>query len=130
MLTPVNPPTLPASPFYSHGVEVFSAQRLLFISGQVGVDADGDIPDGIAAQARLANNNLEAVLAAAGMASTDIVKATIYLTNRADIEPFMAATHDALTDPPPATTLLIVQGLADPRLLVEIEAVAAQTAHP
>ncbi|ADB52410.1 RidA family protein [Conexibacter woesei] len=125
MPSPVNPPSLPASPYYSHGIEVQAPTRLLFVSGQVGTRPDGTVPDTIAEQARQANRNLRAVLEAAGMTTADIVKATIYLTDEANIGPFMAAAEGALADPPPATTLLVVRQLADPRLLVEIEATAA-----
>lgn len=124
MPQPINPPSVPASPFYSHGIRVDGPTRLLFVSGQVATRPDGSVPEGIAEQAVQANRNLQAVLADAGMSTADIVKATIYLTDRADIEPFMAAAHGLLSDPPPATTLLIQQ-LADPRHLVEIEATAA-----
>lgn len=124
MPKPINPRSVPASPFYSHGIEVDGPTRLLFVSGQVGTRPDGSVPDGIAEQAVQANRNLHAVLAEAGMTPADIVKATIYLSDRADIEPFAAATHGLLPDPPPATTLLIQQ-LSDPRHLVEIEVTAA-----
>ena len=41
--TALNPVTLPASPFYSHGIQVRDAERLVFVSGQVGMTADGEI---------------------------------------------------------------------------------------
>lgn len=125
MPTPVNPPSIAASPYYSQGIEVRAAQRLLFVSGQVGARPDGSVPESISEQAQQANANLQAVLTAAGMTTADVVKATIYLTDETNIGPFMAAAQSSLSDPPPATTLLIVKQLADPRLLVEIEAVAA-----
>jgi 2-iminobutanoate/2-iminopropanoate deaminase len=124
----VNPSAVPASPFYSHGMEVSGAQRLLFVSGQVGITADGSVAEGVGAQAAQAVANLNAVLAEAGMAATDLVKMTIYLTDPANVEPFMAAAAGALTDPPPATTLLVVQQLSSPELLVEVEGIAARAA--
>jgi enamine deaminase RidA (YjgF/YER057c/UK114 family) len=122
---PLNPATVPSSPFYSQGVEVSGAGRLVFVSGQVGIGADGAPADGVEAQATQAVANLHAVLAEAGLAPTDLVKLTIYLTDPADVGPFMAAAGASLPQPPPATTLLLVAGLADPSLRVEIEAVAA-----
>lgn len=125
MRKPLDPTAVPRPPFYSQGVEVTETRRLVFVSGQVGTDADGTPLDGIEAQARQATANVDAVLAEAGMTSADIVKVTIYLTDPEHLGPFMAAAGDTLPDVPPATTLLFVAGLADPRLLVEIEAVAA-----
>jgi len=121
----LDPAGIPRSPFYSQGLELNGAQRLVFASGQVGIDAEGEPLDGIEAQARQAVSNLGAVLGEAGMSSADIAKLTIYLTAAEDVGAFMAAAADTLPDAPPATTLLVVQSLADPRLLVEIEAVAA-----
>ncbi len=123
--TPLNPAGVPASPFYSQGIEVRDAGRLVFVSGQVGVGADGVPAAGVAAQATQAVANLHAVLAEAGLTPAHLVKLTIYLTDPDDVGPFMAAAGASLPEPPPATTLLLVAGLADPSLRVEIEAVAA-----
>jgi len=122
--TALNPATVPGSPFYSQGMR--TADGLVFISGQVGMTADGQVPDGVQAQAAQAVANLDAVLREAGLSTEDLVKVTIYLTDPADVEPFMGAVGGTLPDPPPATTLLLVSGLASPELRVEIEAVAAR----
>ena len=126
MFNPINPPSIPASPHYSHATEVHGPGRLLFISGQVGVLSDGTVPDNVEDQARQVNQNLQAVLMEASMDVSDIVKMTIYLTDPQNLGPFMESAQGFLADPPPATTLLIVNQLADPRLLIEIEAVAAK----
>ena len=123
--TALNPATVPASPFYSQGIEIREAGRLVFVSGQVGMTADGQILPGIEAQAGQAVANLNAVLGEAGLSPADITKLTIYLTDPSDIEPFMGAAGASLPQPPPATTLLVVAGLGAPELRVEIEAVAA-----
>ena len=52
---------------YSQAVEVTGGTRMLFISGQLGIEADGTTPAGMAEQARLAWRNLEAQLKAAAM---------------------------------------------------------------
>ncbi|WP_154796148.1 RidA family protein [Occultella kanbiaonis] len=124
MLRALNPASVPVSPFYAQGIEVTGPQKLVFVSGQVGVDAQGRTAEGIAAQAAQAVANLGAVLAEAGLGPESITKITIYLTDPANVEPFMAAAGPTLPPDPPATTLLIVQGLAAPDLLVEIEAIA------
>ena len=124
MLKMINPDGYPTSPAYSQGAEATAPQRLLFISGQVGVDAAGQVGSGIGEQAQLAVANMNAVLAAAGMGAGNLAKVTIYLTDESLLPGFMEAAAGALPSPPPATTLLIVKALAGPSLLVEIEGVA------
>ena len=126
MLRKFNPEGMGASPFYSHGVEITSPQRMLFISGQVGVKRDGSVAEGIAEQTRVAIENLQAVLAGAQMDASNIVKSTIYLTDESLFEGFAAAGAPLLSSPPAATTLVYVKALASPALLVEIEAIAAK----
>jgi len=123
--TALNPTTVPGSPFYSQGIDVRNA-GLVFVSGQVGMTAHGEVLEGIEAQAAQAVANLNAVLDEAGLTAANLAKLTIYLTDPADVGPFMGAVGGTLPDPPPATTLLIVNGLASPELRVEIEAVAAR----
>ena len=124
--TALNPATVPSSPFYSQGIEVRDAGRLVFVSGQVGMTAEGTVPDGVAAQAAQAVANLGAVLNEAGLTAADLVKLTIYLTDPADVEEFVGAVAGTLSDPPPATTMLIVSALASPALRVEIEGIATR----
>lgn len=122
----LNPATVPTSlPFYSQGVEVTGVSRQVLVSGQVGVTVDGSVCEGIEAQARQAFENLNAVVAEAGMTPEDIVKLTIYLTDPDHLGPFLGAAAAALTEAPPATTMLFVSQLGAPDLLVEIEAIAA-----
>jgi enamine deaminase RidA (YjgF/YER057c/UK114 family) len=124
--TALNPTAVPGSPFYSQGIDIRDPGGLVFVSGQVGMTATGEVPEGIEAQAAQAVANLNAVLDEAGLTSANLAKLTIYLTDPADVEPFMGAVGGTLPDPPPATTLLIVNGLASPELRVEIEAIAAR----
>ena len=125
MITMIHPAGYPKSHAYSQGAEVRGAGRMLYISGQVGVDAQGNMGEGIGEQAKIAVANLNAVLAEAGMDATNLAKVTIYLTDESLIPGFMEAAGGTLPSPPPATTLLVVKALAAPPLLVEIEAVAA-----
>lgn len=126
MLRKFNPEGVQAPAFYSLGVEITSPQRMLFISGQVGVKSDGSVADGIAEQTRVAIENLQAVLAGARMDASDIVESTIYLTDESLFDGFAAAGAPLLSSPPAATTLVYVKALASPALLVEIEAIAAK----
>jgi enamine deaminase RidA (YjgF/YER057c/UK114 family) len=69
---------------YTQAIEVSGAARTLYISGQVGQRMDGTIPDDIVEQSRLALQNLEAQLKAAGMTLDNLVKITIILRNHGD----------------------------------------------
>lgn len=124
--SPLNPASTPTSPLYSQGVEVRHPRSFVFVSGQVGVRADGTVLEGIQAQTTQALANLEAVLAEAGLISADLAKLTVYLTDPADAELFTATLAGTLPDPPPALTVVFVAGLAAADLRVEIEGVAAR----
>ena len=67
---------------YPQAVEVVGAKRLLFVSGQIPVRADGTLPKEFKEQARLAWANVEAQLRAAGMSLDNLVKVTIFLSDR------------------------------------------------
>lgn len=123
MLRAVNPASNPGPGFYSQGIETSASGRLLFVSGQVGVGPNGPGKD-IGEQTSLAIANLNAVLAEAGMDSSNIAKLTIYLTDKSHMPGFIEAASGTLPATPPATTLLIVKALAMPGLLVEVEAIA------
>jgi 2-iminobutanoate/2-iminopropanoate deaminase len=110
----------------SHFTDAVRAGDLLFVSGVVAVDADGNLVGGddVVAQTRQVLENLRRVLAAAACGSEDVVKVTIFLTDvddRPRINPlrqeFFGATR-------PASTLVEVSRLAVPGAKVEIEAVA------
>lgn len=127
MLRPFNPEAIAApGGLYSHAVEASSVQRMLFISGQVGLRPDGSVAEGIAEQTSVAIQNLNAVLADAGMDGSNIVKLTIFLTDEGNLEGFREAGAGSLPTPPPASTLVFVKALAAPVLLVEIEAIAVK----
>lgn len=125
--THFNPPGVrpPAGP-YSHSVELPPGARLLYVAGQTGTAADGSIPDGIEAQAETAWANLIGVLEGSGYGLADVVQMKTFLTRREDREGYNRVRGKYLGDHRPASTFLIVSGLADPKMLVEIEAVAAK----
>ncbi len=123
-----NPKTVSFAGKYSLGAEVPKDARLLFVSGQVGVDGKGKLLDGIDKQCEQVWKNIGQVLKAGGMSYKDIVKATIFLTDSRFVPAYRAARDKFIKDGPyPASTLLIVQGLADPSMLVEVEVVAAKS---
>jgi enamine deaminase RidA (YjgF/YER057c/UK114 family) len=110
---------------YRHAVAVDGARRLLFLSGQLPVDADDAVPDGIAAQTRRVLANIEHLLAEEGLAPRHLVRLTTFLVDPADRAGYMAERDAWVATPPPASTLLYVKGLANPACRIEIEAIAA-----
>ena len=123
-ITSSNPPTVRAPTGYSHGIIVEGAERRLIVSGQVGMSADGSVPTTGEGQIAQAFANLRAVLDANGMGTGNVVKTTVFLTDRALLGAFRAARGAVFGDHAPASTLLFISGLADPRFMVEIEAEA------
>jgi 2-iminobutanoate/2-iminopropanoate deaminase len=122
-----NPPTVSLSGKYSLGAEVPAGARLLSVSGQVGVNPKGKLQDGIDKQCEQVWKNIGQVLKAGGMTYKDIVKMTTFLTDSRFIPASRIARDKVLPAPPyPSSTLLIVAGLADPAMLVEIEVLAAK----
>ena len=119
-----NPPTVRAPTGYTHGILIEGAERRLIISGQVGMALDGTVPNTGEGQIAQAFANLRAVLAANDMDISNIVKSTTFLTDRSLLAAFRAARGAVFGDHAPASTLLFVAGLADPRFVVEIEAEA------
>ncbi len=119
-----NPPTVSTPTGYTHAIEVSGAERWLVISGQVGMAPDGTLPETGGGQVTQALANLRAVLEANDMTVANIVKTTVFLTDRSLLGAFRAARTALLGEHAPASTLLFVAGLADPRLVVEIEALA------
>jgi 2-iminobutanoate/2-iminopropanoate deaminase len=118
-----------AGPFgtYSHGVEVDAPMRLVFGSGQTGVDTDGRIGEDIEEQSRLVWRNIEGVLAGAGMAVSDIVQLNMLLVHREDLATAREVREEFLGSHRPASTLLFVAGLAHPDWRIEVDFVAAAT---
>jgi len=123
----LNPKTVSFSGKYSLGAEVPAGAKLLFVSGQVGVNSKGKLQDGIDKQCEQVWKNIGQVLKAGGMGYKDIVKMTTFLTDSRFIPASRVARDKVIPAAPyPSSTLLIVQGLADPSMLVEIEVVAAK----
>ena len=66
---------------YAHGVEVDAEARIVFCSGQLGIDRDGVIPDDAEGQARLCFRAIGAILDEAGMTLADIVRLNAYVAS-------------------------------------------------
>jgi enamine deaminase RidA (YjgF/YER057c/UK114 family) len=119
-----NPAGVHAPGAYSHAALVPGMARRLVVSGQVGIAPDGTVVEGGPEQIRQALANLGNILAAHGMSQANLVKMTVFLTEPALVDVWRAMRSAWIGGHAPASTLLIVAGLADPRLLVEVEAEA------
>jgi 2-iminobutanoate/2-iminopropanoate deaminase len=110
---------------YSHVVGVAPGSRRVVLSGQVGVRPDGSVPEDAGEQAAQVVRNIQAVLTSEGLTAADIVKVTTYLTDRAGIPAWRVHRATLLGEMEPASTLLLVAGLADPRFVIEVDVEAA-----
>jgi len=108
----------------SHYCHVVRADHNIWVSGTVGMAADGSIPDDVVEQFDLALRNLDACLKAAGGGAEHVVKVTIFLTNIDDRPLINPARQRYFGGHRPASTLVEVSKLVLPQLKVEIEAEA------
>jgi 2-iminobutanoate/2-iminopropanoate deaminase len=109
---------------YSQALEVAGHSRMLFVSGQIPVGADGTVPEGFESQCRLAWRNVEAQLKAAGMTLDNLVMHRTYLADRRYIPVNRSVRSEVLGNRETALTVVIA-GIFDEAWLLEIEAVAA-----
>jgi enamine deaminase RidA (YjgF/YER057c/UK114 family) len=115
---------------FSQAIEISGGRRLLFCAGQIALDAEGNIMcvGDMRGQIEAAMNNLEAVLGAAGLSLAHVVRLNYYTT---DVDGLVVhydviKSRLAAVGCQPSSTLLGVQRLAFPELLIEIEATAAE----
>jgi enamine deaminase RidA (YjgF/YER057c/UK114 family) len=111
---------------YTHVVAATAPARIAFISGQIGVAADGKLAPDFRTQAEQAFSNLATALAAAGGGFENVTKMTVFFTDIASQIGIYREVRDRHLGslPPPASTALGVAALAAPGMLFEIEAVA------
>lgn len=122
----INPSTLPPATGYTQVVTA-TGSRMIFVSGQIGVNASGELAQGLRAQTIQVIENIQAALHAAGATLDDVVKANWYIVNYKpqdrDLLREIRAQYFSRTHPP-ASTLIGVQALAFEGLLIEVEAIA------
>jgi reactive intermediate/imine deaminase len=116
--------TVHKSTGYSHAAKV---GNMLYIAGQISMDKNGKLigKGDITAQVKQAYANLASILKEAGGSLNNIVKMTTYITHHRYLEPYRAVRNTVFKEPFPANTLVVVESLADPDYLIEIEAIAA-----
>ena len=111
---------------YSHVVTVEGGTKLVFCAGQVAADEQGNVapPDDFEIQTRMVMQNLTKALAAGGAEISDVTKVTIYICNPHDVPKARGILQTYFANYPPASTLCVLRGLANPNFLLEIEAIA------
>jgi enamine deaminase RidA (YjgF/YER057c/UK114 family) len=110
---------------YSYGVEIPPGYRILVCSGQLGVAPDDRVPATIEEQTHLCFKNIGAVLDEAGFTFADVVRISSFVVSREHLKGYMGVRDLYITDPAPASTLMIVSGFSRPEFLVEVEIIAA-----
>ena len=111
---------------YSHQIEVKGNERLLVISGQVGMKEDGTVPEDPLEQIDIAFENILRNLRAAGMEVRDLIKLNYYLVGVMDTAKRRELMMSKLQGHQPCSTLVYVAALASPIYKVEIEAWASR----
>ena len=111
---------------YSHQVEITGNERMLILSGQVGMREDGTLPEDPLEQIDLALENIFRNLQAANMDVQDLVKLTYYLVGDIDTTKRRELVAAKLQRHKPCSTLLYVVRLATPDIKVEIDAWASR----
>jgi reactive intermediate/imine deaminase len=101
----------------------------IYVSGQVAYNAAGQLvgKGDIKAQTRQVFDNIKAILAAAGAGMKDIVKINTYITDQSKFREMLEVRKDIFGANPPASTAVVVAGLAFPGLLIEVEAIAIKS---
>ena len=111
---------------YMHQVEITGNERMLILSGQVGMRADGSVPDHPLEQMEVVFENLHRNLQAANMEMKDLVKVNYYLVGEWDTVKRRELVASKLGGHKPATTLIYVAALVSPVYTVEVEAWASR----
>ena len=111
---------------YSHGIAVPAGARLVFCSGQLGLKPGDMLPPTVEGQTEVCFQNIAAILAEDGMGLGDLIRLNGYVTKRDDMKAYMTVRDRFVSEPLPASTLMIVAGFTRSEFLVEVEAVAAK----
>lgn len=118
----IHPPVAP----YVHQIGVTGPNRWLTLSGQIGMEIDGSIPEDPVAQLKIALDNIRKNLDHANMEIQDITKLVFYLVGDMEAQRRKEIINDFLQEHLPCTTLLYVVALAAPAIKVEIDAWACK----
>jgi enamine deaminase RidA (YjgF/YER057c/UK114 family) len=103
---------------YSRAVKIGNH---IAVSGTTGSDADGNLADNVYDQTRQTLQNIQAALAQAGASMKDVVRTRMFMANISDWEQAGKAHGEFFGEIRPATTMVEVSRLIDPKMLIEIE---------
>jgi enamine deaminase RidA (YjgF/YER057c/UK114 family) len=110
----------------AHAMEVPRNARILFCNGQVGARLDGTVPDNPLEQIEVIFERIRIILAASNMTFEDVVKLTVYVTDKSILDDYFHIRGRIMGHHNPPATLLIVKEFPRSGVEVEIEAVAAK----
>jgi 2-iminobutanoate/2-iminopropanoate deaminase len=124
----ITSPTLPApmrGGAFSAGTEA-PAGRTIYVSGQVSMDAAGNVvgEGDVKRQTETVLEHVKTVLGEAGGGLENVVKVTVFITEMGFYDEIHEVRRRFFEEPYPASSMVEVSSLIDPRLLIEIEAVA------
>jgi enamine deaminase RidA (YjgF/YER057c/UK114 family) len=123
----INPDELPTPESYTQVIAA-TGSRMVFVAGQMAEDAQGNLvgPGDLAAQARQVFANVGRALAAAGARPDQVTKITIYVVHhRPEYLPEISEARLAVFgEHKPADALIGVEALAEPKYLIEVDAIA------
>jgi 2-iminobutanoate/2-iminopropanoate deaminase len=123
-ITFLNPQGIAKPTGYTHVVKA-TGGTMVYISGQVGLDPQGNIGSDFRQQTELVFQNLDTALKAAGAGFKDVVKMNIYMLDVSQLAVFREIRNRYVnTENPPASTLVGVVALARADFLVEVEVIA------
>lgn len=114
----------PATPDYVHALEIRDPQRIVYLSGTMGLDTAGAAGRNLSEQLDLVWSNIRVILASAGMTVANIVRVTSYLRDAAFAPENQNARVTALQGNIVPTTAIVVQTLSAD-WLIELEIIAA-----
>ena len=111
----------------AHAMEVPANARLLFCNGQVGARLDGTVPEDPLEQIEVIFERIRIILAASNMTFADVVKFTVYVTDKSILDDYFCIRGRIMGDHNPPATLLAVKEFPRPGVVVEIETIAAKS---
>ena len=110
----------------AHGMEVPANARILFCNGQVGARLDGTVPEDALEQIEVIFERIGIILAASRMTFDDVVKLTVYVTDKSILDAYLRVRVRVMGDHNPPATLLVVMPFPRAGVKVEIETIAAK----
>jgi 2-iminobutanoate/2-iminopropanoate deaminase len=110
----------------AHGMEVPPNARILFCNGQVGARLDGTVPEDPLEQIEVIFERIRIILAASNMTFEDVVKFTVYATDKSILDDYFSIRGRVMGSHNPPATLLVVKKFPRSGVEVEIETIAAK----